>query len=226
MATRQASAPGPGRGAVTGRAMIGADAADRLDMHPLDAGDWTLPEDPEPEHRVPGRAATGRAPGDAGKEGRSDAGRLREAVPRRGGRHGLAGAGGASQRPGAWAAGAGPDPGVADQPVRLLPGDAQPGRPGRGEHATRLDTVAAWREAPFFTVREQAALAWCEALTELPSAGASDDVLQRGGGRVRTRRDRGPDVRDRGDQRLEPARGRAGHRGHQPRRTRPPRRAR
>ena len=45
-----------------------------------------------------------------------------------------------------------------------------------GEHATRLDTVAAWREAPFFTVREQAALAWCEALTELPSAGASDDV--------------------------------------------------
>ena len=25
-----------------------------------------------------------------------------------------------------------------------------------GEHATRLDTVAAWREAPFFTVRERA----------------------------------------------------------------------
>ena len=46
----------------------------------------------------------------------------------------------------------------------------------RGEHATRLDTVAAWREARFFTAREQAALAWCEALTELPRAGASDDV--------------------------------------------------
>src|ERR1043165_5783570 len=37
----------------------------------------------------------------------------------------------------------------------------------RGEHATRLDTVAAWREAPYYTARERAALAWCEALTEL-----------------------------------------------------------
>jgi alkylhydroperoxidase family enzyme len=43
-----------------------------------------------------------------------------------------------------------------------------------GEHQTRLDTVAAWREAPFFTARERAALAWCEALTELPRTGASD----------------------------------------------------
>ncbi len=46
----------------------------------------------------------------------------------------------------------------------------------RGEHQTRLDTVAAWREAPYYTARERAALAWCEALTELPRAGASDDV--------------------------------------------------
>lgn len=46
----------------------------------------------------------------------------------------------------------------------------------RGEHATRLDTVAAWREAPFFTARERAALAWCEALTDLPRAGAPDEV--------------------------------------------------
>ena len=45
-----------------------------------------------------------------------------------------------------------------------------------GERATRLDTVAAWREAPFFNARERAALAWCEALTELPRAGAPDDV--------------------------------------------------
>jgi AhpD family alkylhydroperoxidase len=43
-----------------------------------------------------------------------------------------------------------------------------------GEHQTRLDTVAAWREAPFFTARERAALAWCEALTELPRTGAPD----------------------------------------------------
>lgn len=43
-----------------------------------------------------------------------------------------------------------------------------------GEHHTRLDTVAAWREAPFFTPRERAALAWCERLTELSRAGAPE----------------------------------------------------
>ena len=47
----------------------------------------------------------------------------------------------------------------------------------RGERATRLDTVTAWREAPFFTARERAALAWCEALTDLPRTGAPDDVF-------------------------------------------------
>ena len=46
----------------------------------------------------------------------------------------------------------------------------------RGEHATRLDTVAAWREAPCYTARERAALAWCETLTELPRTGAPDEV--------------------------------------------------
>jgi AhpD family alkylhydroperoxidase len=44
-----------------------------------------------------------------------------------------------------------------------------------GEKQTRLDTVGAWRETPFFTAREQAALAWCEAMTELPSAGSADE---------------------------------------------------
>ncbi len=44
-----------------------------------------------------------------------------------------------------------------------------------GEHATRLDTVAAWREAPYYSARERAALAWCEALTELPRTGAPDE---------------------------------------------------
>ena len=46
----------------------------------------------------------------------------------------------------------------------------------RGEHQTRLDTLAAWREAPYYTARERAALAWCEALTELSRTGAPDDV--------------------------------------------------
>ncbi len=46
----------------------------------------------------------------------------------------------------------------------------------RGEHQTRLDTVAAWQEAPYYTARERAALAWCETLTELPRIGAPDEV--------------------------------------------------
>ena len=46
----------------------------------------------------------------------------------------------------------------------------------RGEHQTRLDTLAAWREAPYYTARERAALARCEALTKLPRTGAPDDV--------------------------------------------------
>jgi AhpD family alkylhydroperoxidase len=51
-------------------------------------------------------------------------------------------------------------------------GDAR----ARGERPTRLDTVAAWREAPYYTGRERAALAWCEALTELSRTGAPDEV--------------------------------------------------
>jgi AhpD family alkylhydroperoxidase len=34
-----------------------------------------------------------------------------------------------------------------------------------GENERRLATLGAWRETPFFTDREQAALAWTEALT-------------------------------------------------------------
>jgi AhpD family alkylhydroperoxidase len=34
-----------------------------------------------------------------------------------------------------------------------------------GETEQRLYAVSAWREAPFFTAREQAALAWTESLT-------------------------------------------------------------
>ena len=44
----------------------------------------------------------------------------------------------------------------------------------RGEDQVRLDTVAAWRETPFFTERERAALAWCESLTDLADAGVSE----------------------------------------------------
>jgi alkylhydroperoxidase family enzyme len=43
-----------------------------------------------------------------------------------------------------------------------------------GEDEQRLYLVAAWREAPVFSERERAALAWCEALTLLPDTGAPD----------------------------------------------------
>jgi AhpD family alkylhydroperoxidase len=47
----------------------------------------------------------------------------------------------------------------------------------RGEDEQRLHVLAAWREAPFYSPRERAALAWCEALTLLPETGAPDDVF-------------------------------------------------
>jgi AhpD family alkylhydroperoxidase len=46
----------------------------------------------------------------------------------------------------------------------------------RGESEQRLHVLAAWREAPFSSERERAALAWCEALTLLPESGAPDEV--------------------------------------------------
>jgi alkylhydroperoxidase family enzyme len=49
----------------------------------------------------------------------------------------------------------------------------------RGEEPVRLDTVAAWRETPFFTERERAALAWCESLTDLAHAGVSAEEYAR-----------------------------------------------
>ena len=46
----------------------------------------------------------------------------------------------------------------------------------RGETDERLDMVAGWREADCFGRAERAALAWCEALTLLPRAGAPDEL--------------------------------------------------
>src|SRR5574338_1304338 len=44
-----------------------------------------------------------------------------------------------------------------------------------GEDQQRLNMVAVWREAPDFSSRERAALAWTEALTLLPQTGAPPD---------------------------------------------------
>jgi AhpD family alkylhydroperoxidase len=45
-----------------------------------------------------------------------------------------------------------------------------------GESERRLYTLSAWRETPFFSAREQAALAWTEALTLISQTHAPDEV--------------------------------------------------
>ena len=45
-----------------------------------------------------------------------------------------------------------------------------------GETERRLYAVPVWRETPFFTPRERAALAWTEAVTSISTSGAPDDV--------------------------------------------------
>lgn len=48
-----------------------------------------------------------------------------------------------------------------------------------GETEQRLYLLQAWREAPFYSPRERAALAWCEAVTRLdPIHGVPDEVYQ------------------------------------------------
>jgi AhpD family alkylhydroperoxidase len=43
-----------------------------------------------------------------------------------------------------------------------------------GESERRIATVSAWRETPFFTERERAALAWTESLTNIAQTHAPD----------------------------------------------------
>ena len=47
-----------------------------------------------------------------------------------------------------------------------------------GESEQRLYAVPVWRETPFFTERERAALAWTESVTDLARTGVPDDVYQ------------------------------------------------
>ncbi len=48
----------------------------------------------------------------------------------------------------------------------------------RGETEQRLFTLAVWREAPFFTDRECAALSWTEAVTEVACTHVPDAVYE------------------------------------------------
>ena len=45
-----------------------------------------------------------------------------------------------------------------------------------GEAQERMDLVAGWREAPVFSEREKAALAWAEALTHVSATHAPDEI--------------------------------------------------
>jgi len=47
-----------------------------------------------------------------------------------------------------------------------------------GEDERRLATVSAWRETPFFSDRERAALAWTESLTTISDNHAPDSVWE------------------------------------------------
>jgi AhpD family alkylhydroperoxidase len=49
----------------------------------------------------------------------------------------------------------------------------------RGDDPRHLNAVAAWREAPFFSERERAALRWAELITATPQSDASDDEYAR-----------------------------------------------
>ena len=47
-----------------------------------------------------------------------------------------------------------------------------------GESEQRIYLLSAWRETPFFTDRERAALAWTEALTLISETHAPDDIYE------------------------------------------------
>lgn len=48
-----------------------------------------------------------------------------------------------------------------------------------GESEQRLYLLSVWRETPFYTERERAALEWTEALTLIASNAVSDEIYQR-----------------------------------------------
>jgi AhpD family alkylhydroperoxidase len=50
----------------------------------------------------------------------------------------------------------------------------------KGETEQRLFAVPVWRETPFFSPRERAALAWTEAVTEIGRGGVSDGLYDEG----------------------------------------------
>jgi AhpD family alkylhydroperoxidase len=48
-----------------------------------------------------------------------------------------------------------------------------------GETEQRIHVLSTWREAPFYTPRERAALEWTEIVTDIGRHGVAEDVYQR-----------------------------------------------
>ena len=48
----------------------------------------------------------------------------------------------------------------------------------RGETEQRIYALNAWRETPFFTEKERAALAWTESVTQVSASQVSDEVYE------------------------------------------------
>ena len=47
-----------------------------------------------------------------------------------------------------------------------------------GERAQRMDSLDAWRECPYYTERERAALEWTEAVTQVADGHVADSVFE------------------------------------------------
>ena len=77
-----------------------------------------------------------------------------------------------------------------------------------GEAERRLYTLSAWRETPFFTPRERAALAWTESLTLLSQTHAPDEDYELATSAVQPQGNGRPDRGHYHHQRLEPPGGR------------------
>ena len=73
-----------------------------------------------------------------------------------------------------------------------------------GETEQRIYALDAWRETPFYTDRERAALEWTEAVTRVADTHVPDDVYARVAAHFNEDGARGPDRRRRRHQQLEP----------------------
>ncbi len=74
----------------------------------------------------------------------------------------------------------------------------------QGETEQRLYLLQAWRDAPCYSDRERAALAWTEVVTRIATNEVSDAVYARGARAFRRESAGRPDFGSHSDQRLEP----------------------